>query len=178
MTTIIIDALDECDPERRDTLLDTIENLLQESSLGLLEVFLSSRDDQDISCTLREYSNLDLVSSRNSADIKAFVREETNRLVRKQRLLRNSHAKEPLKRLIIEEVTRAADGMFRWASLQLEMLCTLKLDQDVRARLGRIPPKLEQLYQEIYEKNLLKYPGEVGQAIMGNIMKWLLCAQR
>ena len=93
-------------------------------------------------------------------------------------MLRNSHAKEPLKILIIEEVTRAADGMFRWASLQLEMLCTLKLDQDVRARLGRIPPKLEQLYQEIYEKNLLKYPGEVGRAIMRNIMKWLLCAQR
>ena len=52
MTMIIIDALDECDPERRDTLLDTIENLLQESSLGLLKVFLWSRDDQDISCTL------------------------------------------------------------------------------------------------------------------------------
>ena len=178
MTTIVIDALDECDPEKRELLLDTIESLLQHSSLGLLKVFLSSRDDQDISCTLREYPNLDLVSSRNSADIEAFVREETDRLVRKQRLLRNSRAKESLKVLIIEEVARATDGMFRWATLQLEMLCTMKLDQDVRARLGRIPPKLEQLYQEIYEKNLLKYPGEVGQSIINNIMRWLLCAQR
>ena len=178
MTTIVIDALDECDPEERELLLDTIESLLQDSSLGLLKVFLSSRDDQDISCTLREYPNLDLVSSRNSADIEAFVREETDRLVRKQRLLRNSRAKESLKVLIIEEVARAADGMFRWAALQLEMLCTLKLDQDVRARLGRIPPKLEQLYQEIYKTNLLKYPGEVGQSIINNVMRWLLCAQR
>ena len=178
MTTIVIDALDECNPEKRELLLDTIESLLQDSSLGLLKVFLSSRDDQDISCTLREYPNLDLVSSRNSADIEAFVMEETDRLVRKQRLLRNSRAKESLKVLIIEEVARAADGMFRWATLQLEMLCTMKLDQDVRARLGRIPPKLEQLYQEIYEKNLLKYPGEVGQSIINNIMRWLLCAQR
>ena len=178
MTTIVIDALDECDPEKRELLLDTIESLLQHSSLGLLKVFLSSRDDQDISCTLREYPNLDLVSSRNSADIEAFVKEETDRLIRKQRLLRNSLAKESLKVLIIEEVARAADGMFRWAALQLELLCTLKLDQDVRARLGRIPPKLEQLYQEIYEENLLKYPGEVGQTIINNIMRWLLCAQR
>ena len=178
MTTIVIDALDECDPEKRELLLDTIESLLQDSSLGLLKVFLSSRDDQDISCTLREYPNLDLVSSRNSADIEAFVREETDRLVRKQRLLRNSRSKESLKVLIIEEVARAADGMFRWAALQLELLCTMKLDQDVRARLGRIPPKLEQLYQEIYEKNLLKYPGEVGQSIINNIMSWLLCGQR
>ena len=178
MTTVIIDALDECDPEKRDLLLDTIESLLQDSSLGLLKVFLSSRDDQDISCTLRDYPNLDLVSSRNSADIEAFVKEETDRLVRKQRLLRNSRAKESLKVLIIEEVARAAHGMFRWAALQLELLCTMKLDQDVRARLGRIPPKLEQLYQEIYDKNLLKYPGEVGQSIINNIMRWLLCAQR
>ena len=178
MTTIVIDALDECDPEKRELLLDTIESLLQHSSLGLLKVFLSSRDDQDISCTLREYPNLDLVSSRNSADIEAFVKEETDRLVRKQRLLRNSRAKESLKVLIIEEVARAADGMFRWAALQLELLCTLKLDQDVRARLGRIPPKLEQLYQEIFEKNLLKYPGEVGRSIINNILRWLLCAQR
>ena len=178
MTTIVIDALDECEPEKRELLLDTIESLLQNSSLGLLKVFLSSRDDQDISCTLREYPNLDLVSSRNSADIEAFVREETDRLVRKRRLLRNSRAKESLKVLIIEEVVRAADGMFRWAALQLELLCTMKLDQDIRARLGRIPPKLEQLYQEIYEKNLLKHPGEVGQSIINNIMRWLLCAQR
>lgn len=178
VTTIVIDALDECNPEKREMLLDAIESLLQDSSLGLLKVFLSSRDDQDIACTLREYPNLDLVSSRNSADIEAFVREETNRLVKKQRLLRNSHAKEALKTLIIDQVSRGADGMFRWAGLQLELLCTLKLDQDIKAKLGRIPPKLEQLYQEIYEKNLLKYASEVGQSIIENIMKWLLCAQR
>ncbi len=178
ITTIVIDALDECDPEKRDMLLDAIESLLQNSSLGLLKVFLSSRDDQDIACTLREYPNLDLVSSRNSADIEAFVREETERLVKKRRLLRNSHAKEALKRLIIDEVSRGADGMFRWASLQLELLCTMKLDQDVRTRLGQLPPKLEQLYQETYDNNLLKCPGEVGQSTIKNIMKWLLCAQR
>ena len=178
MTTIVIDALDECNAEEREMLLDAIEGLLQDSSLGLLKVFLSSRDDQDITCTLREYPNVDLVSSRNSADIEAFVRDETNRLVRKQRLLRHSNAKEELVTLVVDKVSRGADGMFRWASLQLEMLCSMKLDQDIRARLGRIPPKLEQLYEEIYKNNLLKYPGEVGQSIISNIMKWLLCAQR
>ncbi len=178
MTTIVIDALDECNPETREKLLDAIETLLQDSSLGLLKVFLSSRDDQDIACTLREYPNLDVLSSRNSADIEAFVKDETDRLVKKRRLLRNSHAKEELKVLIVDEVSKSADGMFRWASLQLELLCTMKLDEDVRARLGRIPPKLEQLYLEIYENNLLKHPGEVGRSIISKIMKWLLCAQR
>ena len=178
MTTIIIDALDECNAEEREKLLDAVEGLLKDSSLGLLKVFLSSRDDQDIACTLRDYPNVDLVASRNSADIEAFVREETNRLVKKQRLLRNSNAKTTLVALIIDEVSSGADGMFRWASLQLEMLCKMRTDQDVRQRLGRIPPRLEQLYEEIYQKTLIESQGEVGRSIISNTLKWLLCAQR
>lgn len=67
---------------------------------------------------------------------------------------------------------------FRWASLQLEVLCSLKLDADVRAMLGQLPPKLEQLYLEIYEKRILSYQGEAGRSILSNALKWLLCAQR
>lgn len=178
MTTILIDALDECNAEEREKLLDAVEGLLKDSSLGLLKVFLSSRDDQDIACTLRDYPNVDLVASRNSADIEAFVREETNRLVKKQRLLRNSNAKTTLAALIIDEVSSGADGMFRWASLQLEMLCQMRTDQDVRQRLGKMPPKLEQLYEEIYQKTLNGSQGEVGRSIISNTLKWLLCAQR
>ena len=178
MTTIIIDALDECNAEEREKLLDAFEDLLKDSSFGLLKIFLSSRDDQGIACTLRDYPNVNLVASRNSADIEAFVREETNRLVEKQRLLRNSNAKEALVALIIDEVSSGADGMFRWASLQLEMLCKMRTDQDVRQRLGRMPPKLEQLYEELYHKALNESQGEVGRSIISNTLKWLLCAQR
>ena len=178
MTTIIIDALDECNSEEREKLLDAVEGLLKDSSFGLLKVFLSSRDDQDIACTLRDYPNVDLVASRNSADIEAFVREETNRLVKKQRLLRNSNDKTTLAALIIDGVRSGADGMFRWASLQLEMLCQMRTDQDVRQRLGRMPPKLEQLYEELYQKALNESQGEVGRSIISNTLKWLLCAQR
>jgi len=66
---------------------------------------------------------------------------------------------------------------FRWAALQLEVLCTLKLDADVRITLGRLPPGLEQLYVEIYEKQISRYRGEAGRATIINILKWLLFAQ-
>ena len=110
MTTIVIDALDECDPDRRQLLLDAFEDIL-EGSLGLVKIFVSSRDDQDIVCTLREYPNFDIVSTRNTVDIEAFVRTETERLVKKRRLLRNSNAREELKALIIDRVSKGADGM-------------------------------------------------------------------
>ena len=76
MTTIVIDALDECDSEKRQCLLDAFERILQDS-FGLVKIFVSSRDDQDIVCTLREYPNLDIVSDRNTVDIESFVRTET-----------------------------------------------------------------------------------------------------
>lgn len=66
---------------------------------------------------------------------------------------------------------------FRWAVLQLEVLCTLKLDVDVRTTLGRLPPGLEELYSEIYKKQISRYVGEAGRATISIILKWLLFAQ-
>ena len=54
----------------------------------------------------------------------------------------------------------------------------MKLDADVRSTLGRLPPKLEQLYLEIYEKRIISYPGEAGRSTLGNALRWLLCSQR
>lgn len=53
MTTIVIDALDECNSNERQYLLDSIEQILQDS-FSLVKIFVSSRDDQDIVCTLRQ----------------------------------------------------------------------------------------------------------------------------
>ena len=66
---------------------------------------------------------------------------------------------------------------FRWASLQLELLCAQKLDEDVRSKLGRLPPKLEQLYAEVYDQ-LMLYSGDAGRHIIDNTLKWLLGARR
>ena len=68
------------------------------------------------------------------------------------------------------------ENRFRWASLQLDLLCALKFDRDVRSRLGRLPPKLEELYIEIYD-HLISGPGEADRNIVENALKWLLCVQ-
>ncbi len=175
MTTIVVDALDECDPLMRQDLLDAFEHILIESA-GLVKIFVSSRNDHDIVCTLRDYPNMDISSDKNAADIETYVKTETMRLVKKGQLLRHSRAKEIMTASIIEQVSGGADGMFRWASLQLDVLRTLKRDEDIRALLGRLPPKLEQLYLEVYNI-LISAPGDFSQSIIDNALKWLLCAQ-
>lgn len=110
LTTIVIDALDECDPERRGDLLETLESILKES-LSLVKIFISSRDDQDIVLHLRDYPNLDLSSEKNRDDISLFINTEVHSLIKKRRLLAYSMNREDLKMKIIEQVTKKADGM-------------------------------------------------------------------
>ncbi|KAI9787978.1 MAG: hypothetical protein M1816_007282, partial [Peltula sp. TS41687] len=134
LTIIVIDALDECNPEKRDDLLEALETILEESS-NLVKIFVSSRDDQDIVLHFQHYPNLEIKSDRNTDDI------------------------------------------VRWASLQLQNLCSFKLDADICDHLGRLPPTLETLYSELYDK-VSAEPAEFGNGIFRNVLTWLLCAQR
>lgn len=59
----------------------------------------------------------------------------------------------------------------------MQHLCELKTDEAVLQRIGRLPPKLEDLYNELHEK-LTKYPAEADRRIARNTLSWLLCAQR
>jgi hypothetical protein len=111
LTTIVIDALDECDPEKRGDLLETLETLLRESS-RLVKIFVSSRDDQDIVYHLQDYPSLELVSDRNKDDIASFVKAETQDLIRERQLLHYSINKEELTETIIEQITKGAGGMY------------------------------------------------------------------
>ena len=61
--------------------------------------------------------------------------------------------------------------------MQLQSLCDLKTDEAIRERLGRLPPKLEDLYVELHEK-ISKYPAKADRRMARNIFVWLLCAQR
>lgn len=110
LTTIVIDALDECDPERRAELLEALEAILQDAT-SLVKIFVSSRDDQDIVLHLRSYPTVELSSDKNKADITSFVTAETHSLIKRRRLLTSSSNKENLKKEIIERVTNESNGM-------------------------------------------------------------------
>lgn len=110
MTTIVIDALDECDVKMRSELLDALQTILQDAE-SLVKIFVSSRDDGDIKHRLQDFPNLAIESGRNLDDISTFVRSETERLIKRGRLLRNSRAKDGLRDLVIREVIEKAEGM-------------------------------------------------------------------
>lgn len=61
--------------------------------------------------------------------------------------------------------------------MQLQSLCDVKTDEGIRERLGQLPPKLEELYRQHYEK-LTKASAEADREVTTNTFSWLLCAQR
>lgn len=110
LTTIVIDAMDECNPEKRLDFLKALQQILQDST-GLVKVFVSSRDDQDIALRLRDYPNLEIDSQRNGNDIARFVKDQTEQLIKDGKLFRYSDSREEMKELVVSKVIQGATGM-------------------------------------------------------------------
>jgi len=86
LTTIVIDALNECNLKKRRDLFKELEKILQESS-RLVKIFISSRDNYNIVLRLQRYLNLEIKSNRNSDDITVFIKDQTERLIKDKELL-------------------------------------------------------------------------------------------
>ena len=108
LTTIVIDALDECNPKERDKLLDALSKILKDS-IGLVKIFVSSWDDGDIVCFLADCVNLEIEANKNQEDIVRFVNSEVDSLIRSKRLLFGK-VTEALKQQIIEVLSDKAGG--------------------------------------------------------------------
>ena len=68
---------------------------------------------------------------------------------------------------------------FRWVELQLQYLCGLRLPHLVRQRIGKLPKKLSELYQELYDRNLENEEIDRDEReITKRIFMWLLVSQR
>lgn len=109
-TTIVIDAMDECDPHKRGDLLEFLEKILQDAS-SLVKIFVSSRNDQDIVYKLKNYPNLHIDSRANGSDIERFVEYEVDHLIKRKKLLRHSQSLDELKKLIVSETVKGAHEM-------------------------------------------------------------------
>lgn len=109
LTTIVIDALDECDRTSRPDLLQALERIMNSSS-NLVKIFVSSRNDQDIVCHLNNCPNLEIEAAKNQADIVSFVNSEVHRLISRKELLLGKPP-DDLISLIIQRLCDGAQGM-------------------------------------------------------------------
>ncbi|KAL7271805.1 hypothetical protein RUND412_005418 [Rhizina undulata] len=107
-TDIIVNALDECNKERRNQLLDALKKLQRSSPR--LKIFITSQYNGNISLALKNETQLFIEPSDNFSDIQLFVVAEVGKCISDGSLLWG-RVRPELKQTIIDTLTEGAGGM-------------------------------------------------------------------
>lgn len=89
-TTIVIDALDECDPDTRGSLCDVLEQTVSSSKTpiqGTIKVFITSRNDGDLRRRFEGSPNVYIQERDSSKDINLYIEAEIEACIRRKELL-------------------------------------------------------------------------------------------
>jgi hypothetical protein len=105
-TTLVLDALDECDKETRTQLVDILDTLVTQSPKPV-KIFISSRPDRDIKHRFECGPNVHIKATDNRVDIAKFV---DDKLKNSPDHWRNSISPD-LKREIRETIVNKSEGM-------------------------------------------------------------------
>jgi len=109
-TTIVIDGLDEIDSKmQRQDFLQALKQIVNLSS-SLVKLFVSSRDDTDITLALDSVPNLYIHAKDNKDDIERFIKQEVEKSIEQKKLLRGEVSNE-LRERIVEALIDKASGM-------------------------------------------------------------------
>ncbi|KAI0475504.1 ankyrin repeat-containing domain protein [Xylariaceae sp. FL0804] len=167
-STLVLDALDECEETSRAQILDVIEYLISQTK-NVVKVFISSRPELDILSRFRKKGtpNVEIQATDNDEDIQKFVR---------QKIETHKHwemMSPILKDEIVNVLFTKSQGMFQWAYLQINELRGCITEQDIREQLKVLPRDLETAYHDIYKRISER---QSQKALADNAFRWVACA--
>ncbi|KAI0258426.1 hypothetical protein BC834DRAFT_66989 [Gloeopeniophorella convolvens] len=150
-TYIIVDALDECPnsgtTSERQAILKLLEDLagLKHPALRLC---VTSRPEDDIGSTLRPLASQHVALERS--------REQDEDIIQYIRSMIESHGKMrawpvKIKKRVIGTLSENANGMFRYASCQLDTLCDCDVT-NIETTLAALPKTLQETYETTLER--------------------------
>lgn len=108
-TIIVIDALDECNRQEREHLLDGLSKIVKDSSSSV-KIFASSREETEIFYHLDGCPNIQIAAKQNQKDIESFVNKEVDDQIQKKRLL-YGRVPDTLRQRIKHVLCEQAQGM-------------------------------------------------------------------
>ncbi|KAI9043149.1 putative ferric reductase transmembrane component [Aspergillus affinis] len=168
-TTIIIDAMDECDPESRDKLIDALKLFVSNSPTKHIKIFISSRPDPEIQNLLEKTPNVGIDASDNKEDIRKYLSEELEKRARKEPSF------GPLKERVIETLLGRCQGMFQWAALQIHQIQRCKSEASVWKRLENLPDGLQKAYDEVWGQ--IENLEDCDKLIVSRAIMWVMAAK-
>jgi hypothetical protein len=174
----IIDALDECEEESRNELLREIgdhlekeaSNTGQQSYRKRIRFIMTSRPYEKIRTKFHRYTIIRLQAEREekriNKDIATYVDYEMDQLAQ----LRGYS--DELKSTVRDALLKGADGMFLWISLMVKLLEMTPV-RSVKVKVKQLPKGIDGIYSRLLEEI-----SEDSEAIVSNILKWVVYAMR
>ncbi|KAF3211502.1 hypothetical protein TWF106_010222 [Orbilia oligospora] len=145
---LVLDALDECNREKRKELMLWINEINAGSEERNIHLLITSRPAADIESEVRKYTTesciISIGSELISEDINAYIR------CRVAGDAEFSRWKSRVEQTEIEDVlAKKANGMFRWAKCQLDVLGNCLDPDSLHKALGSLPENLDETYARI-----------------------------
>ncbi|OJD14083.1 hypothetical protein AJ78_05529, partial [Emergomyces pasteurianus Ep9510] len=165
-TTLILDALDECEDHSRSVVIEFFQYLVSQAARPV-KIFISSRPDIDIRNKFNRHTNIGIQAKDNDDDISKFVKSEISGHPRWNKM------SAELQNDIIETLQKRSQGMFQWTYLQIKQLLVLQQEGPIRNRLGKLPIDLKHAYDEIFDGM-----GETERKIADRALQWVIGAQK
>ena len=144
-TYIVLDALDECDSENRNELVEKLFSLQQD---GDVRIMATGRDIPEVTELFSE-GCLKSVIRANDDDVRTYLEP------RLKSLGRSVQKDEKLQAMIIDKIIEAADGMFLLVQLHLEALKGKTSKREIKDALTTLP-KGRDAIEKAYKDNLTR----------------------
>ncbi|KAJ5274885.1 hypothetical protein N7497_005493 [Penicillium chrysogenum] len=142
---VVVDGLDELDVRERDIVIQQLSDLQNETFAMLL--CISLREDPSESPLITTFARLaaPVVTPipNNAPDIEHFIETELEHRIESGQLMIGS----PLLILEIQDaLLKGSQGMFLWVALQIESLCAMESDEEMRQALADLPKDLSETF--------------------------------
>ncbi|RTE80926.1 hypothetical protein BHE90_004564 [Fusarium euwallaceae] len=178
---VLIDGLDECEPEKQTRLIRLINQVTSRPSLPgntVCKVFISSRAPSNALQSLRRKQIVSLIDERASLHeaIKQYVGERLRPLSTKLRQLDIGETEiDDIREVIVGK----ADGMFLYARLVMDYLASniFFSSHELMQSVNQLPQKLAEFYRKILTKILVQLDARSVDRIRC-ILGWVAFAKR
>ncbi|SCO87393.1 related to vegetatible incompatibility protein HET-E-1 [Fusarium oxysporum] len=169
-TTIILDALDECDRNNREELMRVLSNLANGSSK--FRVFISSRHDEDILRHFKGTPVMEMEATDNEEDISWYVED---RLFQDSRW---AYLSPELQEEVGAVFHEKSLGMFQWAALQVDQIRRLRIwnEKSIMEQIKISPTGLKGAYDVVW--NQMQEMSSYEKQLARRALQWVLCAFR
>ncbi|KAK3312928.1 hypothetical protein B0H66DRAFT_631817, partial [Apodospora peruviana] len=174
-TYVVIDALDELDPQERRVLLDALSVLTSGQSRygGLIKLLVTSRTGTkpDIKRVFPTAVHMSLEAYGAQAELAAYTKAVVEERLQSGDLYVTDTT-------LVDEIVTAlgngAQGMFLWVSLGIEDICSQASDEEIRIALQNLPKTLA----ETFSRALLRVVARDKALVCQRAFVWILAAKR